>query len=92
MSATPPDQLLLQVSDALATDPRVQELGLTARLDGPDGDRVVVVEGNVSSAARKAAVIDVVRELLDTAGWAVDVENHTTVTRPVPPSGAASVG
>lgn len=91
MSATPPDQLLLHLSDALATDPRVQELGLTARLDGPDGDRVVVVEGNVSSAARRAAVIEVVRELLDTAGWAVDVENRTTVTRPVPPSGPAEV-
>lgn len=92
MSATPPDDVLLHISDALATDPRVQELGLTARLDGPDGDRVVVIEGNISSAARKTAVIDVVRELLDAAGWAIDVENRTTVTRPVPSTGAPDVG
>ncbi|MGD9754363.1 MAG: hypothetical protein AB7W59_25505 [Acidimicrobiia bacterium] len=85
MSVTPLDHVLVHVTDALATDPRVQELGLAARLEPTGAGDVVVIEGNVSTDERKANVCTVAEALLRQAGWATEVVDRTVVTRPVQP-------
>ncbi len=89
MSVTPLDHVLVHVTDALATDPRVQELGLAARLEPTGSGDVVVIEGNVSTDERKANVCAVAEPLLRQAGWDTDVVDRTVVTRPVPPMAPA---
>jgi hypothetical protein len=49
-----------RLQDALAQDPRTQELGVDATVDGD----VVVLSGSVGSAEQRAAVLTVAREML----------------------------
>ncbi|MCC6438383.1 MAG: hypothetical protein IT196_25395 [Acidimicrobiales bacterium] len=89
MSVTPIEHVLVHVTDALATDPRVAELGLAAHLADEDAPpprtTVVVVEGNVSTPERKANVVTVAAEVLEDAGWHAVVQDRTLLTSPVPP-------
>lgn len=85
MSVTPLDHVLVHITDALATDPRVQELGLAARLEPTGSGDAVVIEGNVSTDERKANVSAVAAAVLREAGWDTDVVDRTVVTRPVQP-------
>lgn len=57
------------VSEALARDPRVGELGLEVELDGDE----VHVSGNVTTEQRRAAVPDVVHDALPDAKLRNDV-------------------
>jgi hypothetical protein len=90
---TPLDHVLLHVSDVLATDSRVQELGLIVTAEhtghapgGPDAAGVtgasatVAVAGNVSTPERKRHVAEVTREVLAQHGWQVTVVDRTVVT------------
>lgn len=71
--AAPAEYLVGHLEDALARDPRVTEQGLRVQiLDNP---MTVVVTGTVVAPERKAAVADVVRELLS----GVAVRDETTV-------------
>ena len=59
------------LAEALATDPRVGELGLTLRIDGG----VVRVEGVVPTPQRRDAIETVIRERLPEA----EVDNRIVV-------------
>jgi len=69
------DHVLLHVRDVLATDGRVGELGL----DVTSEDDVVVVRGAVSNAARKDALVALVREVLDQYECALSVRDETEI-------------
>ena len=63
--ASPPQDLVGHVEDALARDPRVNEQGLHAELTGSGTEeQAVVVTGTVTSAAHKQNIAAVVSELL----------------------------
>jgi osmotically-inducible protein OsmY len=67
----PPDYLVEHVLDALAKDPRVNELELDVALTGGK----VFVSGTVASEARRRAVTEVVREMVPDR----EVVNQTSV-------------
>ncbi len=67
--------VVARVEAALASDPRVQELGLHTVLDGGD----LIVRGPVSTEARKAGVLPVVSEVVDSLGVALAVRDETAV-------------
>ena len=75
MTAAPVDHVLLHVRDALATDGRVGELGLDVTHEAD----VVVVRGAVSNAARKDALVALVREVLDQYECALGVRDETEI-------------
>lgn len=77
----PHDHVVLHVRDVLAADGRVGELGLDPVIEGD----VVVVRGAVSTDGRKAAVVTVVREVLDGHGCDFAVRDETTVACPQVP-------
>jgi hypothetical protein len=88
MNVTPLEHVLVHVSDTLATDNRVQELGLTVtsgEVASAAEEPVVVVEGNLSTEQRKRNVVAVVAEVLATYGWRLPIEDRTTVTTAVAP-------
>jgi len=69
------DHVLLHVRDVLATDGRVGELGLDVTSEAD----VVVVRGAVSNAARKDALVALVREVLDQYECALSVRDETEI-------------
>jgi hypothetical protein len=69
----PPEYLVGHLEDALARDPRVTEQGLRVQIVGDP--MTVVVTGTVVAAERKAAVTDVIGELLS----GVTIRDETTV-------------
>ena len=75
MTAPPVDHVLLHVRDVLATDGRVGELGLDVTHEAD----VVVVRGAVSNAARKDALVALVREVLDHYECALGVRDETEI-------------
>lgn len=78
-----------RIREALVTDPRVGELGLTV-VHRPGGH--VVVRGSVSTAARKAAVAAVAAEVLEELGLEPLVVDETRVPGDEPPGGSEVVG
>lgn len=75
MTSAPVDHVVLHVRDALATDGRVGELGL----DVTSEDDVIVVRGAVGNAARKQALVALVREVLDRYECALGVRDETEI-------------
>ena len=74
-----PDAYVLQhVREALASDPRTGELGLDVAFEGT----ALVISGVVGSAERRAAVLDVAREVAPE----VEVVNRTEVKEVRPPA------
>jgi osmotically-inducible protein OsmY len=65
-----PEYLAQHIRDALATDPRVLELGLEVAVVG----RTVVLRGSVATAAQRDAAVEVARELAPGAEILNDVE------------------
>ncbi len=55
----PENYLVAHIREALANDPRVNELGLTVTISGSK----IFVTGEVATAQRKDAVAEVVREV-----------------------------
>jgi hypothetical protein len=77
---TPVEHLLTRISDALALDGRVGELGLDVHEEaGPLGRRIVV-SGHVSTAERKHAIAVVVGEVLAAHDDDAEVDDRTVVT------------
>ena len=74
---SPLDHVLFHLRDALATDPRVGELGLEVTCDG---DRTVVVRGMVSTEQRRSHIFVVAAEVLRVHRVEFDVRNDTEVT------------
>lgn len=77
----PPEYLVAHVREALATDPRVNELGLDVQVAGAD----VVVTGAVLSSERRDAIGAVVAEVAP----GHHVRNQATVAEypePTPPA------
>lgn len=75
MASTQVDHVLLHVRDALATDGRVGELGLDVSCE----QDVVVVRGAVSNTARKDALVQLVREVLQQYECALGVRDETEI-------------
>lgn len=84
---TPVEHVLTRISDALALDGRVGELGLDVHEEtGPAGCRIVV-SGHISTAERKHAIVAVVTEVL-----AAHSDQAEVIDRTVVPSAARPVG
>jgi osmotically-inducible protein OsmY len=76
-----PDAYVEQrVSEALAADDRVGELGLAVAVEGDE----LTVRGTVSTPSRKAGVVAVAREVVDGLGADFGVRDETDV----PPAAA----
>lgn len=78
-SQHPEPYLLAHLQEALASDPRTDELGVEAMLSG----NVVVLSGTVTTAARREAAEAVAREVLEGR----EVRNDVTVAELTEPSG-----
>jgi hypothetical protein len=57
----PPEYLVQHIQDALATDPRARELGVDVQVVGTS----VVLTGTVATPDLRAAIGDVVREVVE---------------------------
>jgi osmotically-inducible protein OsmY len=57
--AEPPEYLVHHIQDALASDPRVRELGVDAQVVG---DRVVLT-GTAATPEQRASIVDVAGEV-----------------------------
>ena len=85
------DHLLMHISDALALDGRVGELGLEVRrAPGPCGERIVV-SGCVSTEERKRHVVLVAAEVLAEHGVDEEVVDETEVPAAQRPDGEGEV-
>lgn len=73
MNDQPPEYAVAHVREALATDPRVNELNLEVTIHGEK----VFVTGVVATVQRRAAVTLVIEELLP----GMDVHNETDVAQ-----------
>lgn len=78
----PLTHVLMHVRDTLATDGRVGELGLDVEAEGDD----VVVRGVIATAARQAAIVPVVTEVLAAHGWTCPVRDLTCTPGVASPS------
>jgi hypothetical protein len=79
-----PDAYVVQrVGEALASDERVGELGLSVAREGDE----VVVRGAVSTPARKAGVVPVAGEVVDALHAGLGVRDETDVPPAVAPGG-----
>lgn len=88
---TPAEHVLTHISEALALDSRVGELGLDVHEEsGPTGRRIVV-GGHVSTAERKHAVVAVVTGVLSTHGDDAEVIDRTVVPVATRPAGSGEV-
>ena len=88
---TPTEHLLTRISDALALDGRVGELGLDVHEEaGPTGRRIVV-SGHVSTAERKHGIVAVVTEVLTSHGDDAEVIDRTEVALAARPAGEGEV-
>jgi hypothetical protein len=88
---TPVEHLLTRISDALALDGRVGELGLDVHEEaGPVGRRIVV-SGHVSTAERKHAIAAVVAEVLAAHSDDAEVIDRTIVTVAGRPDGDGEI-
>lgn len=85
MNTPCPDHTLTHLRDALAQDGRVGELGLDVRRLQRDGRDEVIISGSVSTAERKAHVLEVAREVLRAGGYECGLVDDTTVARPIRP-------
>jgi BON domain len=57
----PPEYLVAHIQDALGRDPRARELGVDVRIAGAQ----VVLTGTVATATQRAAIGEVVCEVVD---------------------------
>ena len=90
MSGYCSEHVLTHIRDALAQDGRVGELGLEASCFSRGGREEIVISGSVSTAERKAHVVQVVTEVVDAAGLDCLVVDDTQLARPTQPElGAA---
>lgn len=88
---TPVEHLLTRISEALALDGRVGELGLEVHEHaGPTG-RSIVVSGSVSTADRKHGIEAVVTEVLVAHGDQATVVDRTVVALTGRPDGHGEV-
>lgn len=88
---TPVEHLVTQISDALALDARVGELGLDVHAEqGPKGQRIVVA-GFVSTRERKQGIVAVVTDVLAAHADAAEVIDRTQVAVAMRPDGHGEV-
>jgi hypothetical protein len=78
----PEAYVVQRVSEALAADDRVGELGLAVAVEGDE----LVVRGPVSTPARKAGVLPGVREVVEALGARLAVRDETDVPHTVAPA------
>jgi hypothetical protein len=88
---TPVEHLLTRISDALALDGRVGELGLDVREEAGSLGRRIVVSGHVSTAERKHAIVAVVGEVLSAHADDAEVVDLTVVPVAGRPDGEGEV-
>jgi len=88
---TPVEHLLTRISDALALDGRVGELGLDVHEEAGSIGRRIVVSGHVSTAERKHAITAVVGEVLAAHDDDAEVIDRTMVTVAGRPDGGGEV-
>lgn len=81
------EHALVHVRDALATDGRVGELGLDVRMEPSARGASVTVRGAVSTDARRAAIVDLVAEVLRDHGVDLPVVDATEVPCADEPAG-----
>lgn len=77
MTEEPGEYLAGRIERALAADPRTSELGVRAELE----DDLVVLRGEVTAAERRAAIEQVVREVVPGCG----LRNEVSVAELRPP-------
>jgi hypothetical protein len=82
-AAPPTAYVVVRIQEALATDPRVGELGIVVADEGSE----VVLRGSVSTATRKAAVGAVAERVLRDLGDDRPVRDETTVPSTLAPEG-----
>ena len=75
----PTEHLLMRISDALALDERVGELGLEVHEGSPPAGRCIVVSGHVSTDVRKQGVVPVVAGVLAEHDVHAEVVDETVV-------------